>query len=100
MDPNEALKRAREAARILDNDRCVSRKAREELAVELDAMTDLAEAFDALDQWISKGGFLPDAWQVPAHADFPPPKELPDQEANAPWEVSREGDLGSYEGDS
>lgn len=23
----------------------------------------LAENFDALDQWIGKGGFLPDAWQ-------------------------------------
>ena len=29
---------------------------------EVDAF-ELAEAFDALDGWIGKGGFLPDAWQ-------------------------------------
>jgi len=25
-------------------------------------LTELAETFDNLDQWLSKGGFLPSAW--------------------------------------
>lgn len=50
MDPDEALEKARDAlkrhfARIGD-----------------DAADDLAEAFEALDGWLSKGGFPPRDW--------------------------------------
>ena len=44
MDPNEALKMIREAA-------------------TQDAQ-DMIEPFEALDEWLCKGGFLPDAWQT------------------------------------
>jgi hypothetical protein len=28
-----------------------------------DAMQEMAESFGALDEWLTKGGFLPDAWK-------------------------------------
>lgn len=57
MDPNEALKNSREAARlILDSPGSAVDDA-------VQGQT-LAEAFDALDQWLSKGGFLPDDWKT------------------------------------
>lgn len=54
MDPNEALKQAREALQTWDNslDRDEARDAAEQLA----------RTFEALDQWLSRGGFLPNAW--------------------------------------
>jgi hypothetical protein len=51
MDPNEALIKAREALKRY----CVSGDEAE--------ASDLADAFEALDTWLSKGGFLPDAWK-------------------------------------
>lgn len=55
MDPEEALRLCRESAqRILDG---------EEKSFD-PAM--LAESFTALDEWISRGGFLPEAWQPQA----------------------------------
>jgi hypothetical protein len=58
MDPNEALKNARHAGldlrRERDGGNC------EDIHTAAD---DLAEAFEALDGWLSKGGFLPDAWK-------------------------------------
>lgn len=61
MDPEEALKNAREALDVLrgsvDNN-------------ELEAASaDLADAFEALDGWLSKGGFLPTAWASPETRD-------------------------------
>jgi hypothetical protein len=54
MDPNTALLTLREAVRdYFANGRD---------AVMLD---DLAEHFDALDGWLSHGGFLPAAWNRP-----------------------------------
>ena len=29
-----------------------------------DAVTEFTDAVEALDQWLSKGGFLPDAWRA------------------------------------
>jgi hypothetical protein len=56
MDPNEALKNAREAAaRILT----MSNAERP----EGEDANDLAEAFEALDGWLTGGGFPPDAWK-------------------------------------
>lgn len=43
MDPNEALKRLRKYAS--------------------DTGGEFAETFEALDEWLSKGGFLPAAWR-------------------------------------
>lgn len=59
MDPNEALKTIRtftENIGLLDYDN--PREIR-------DALLELAEAVAGLDEWLSKGGFLPDAWQGP-----------------------------------
>jgi hypothetical protein len=61
MDPNEALKNARSAlasARTLDAtivEPGASYAARDDL-------WELADAFEALDGWLSEGGFPPDAW--------------------------------------
>jgi hypothetical protein len=53
MDPNTVLLRARSAAQaVLDT----PSNAYPEALV-------LAEAFDALDRWLSNGGFCPKAWQ-------------------------------------
>jgi hypothetical protein len=51
MDINEALARARDIADQIDNG-----EANETTAA------DLAEAFQNIDRWLSKGGFLPGAW--------------------------------------
>jgi len=53
MDPNDTLRKIREAMNIFyggsDKD-C------------LDAGVDITNLFDSLDKWLSKGGFLPDEW--------------------------------------
>jgi hypothetical protein len=60
MDPNEALRmlRALTAKQIdanPDGKNCLQASAdRAEL---------LAEHFEALDEWLKKGGFLPDTWR-------------------------------------
>lgn len=52
MDPNANLAEQRRlTARILNNESDASQ----------DALR-LAELAEALDEWITKGGFLPDAW--------------------------------------
>jgi hypothetical protein len=52
MDPNETLRRLRELARR-DSDHPVY-------------SPEWPELFQALDQWISRGGLLPDAWRKEA----------------------------------
>lgn len=51
MDPNALLERIRElvAATFVSEDGSYA--------------DDLAGAFDDLDEWLSKGGFLPSAWK-------------------------------------
>ena len=66
MDPNETLRKIREAARDV-------RLALDSYANDTDPLTrafalaassdSLADATEALDEWLSKGGFLPSAWQ-------------------------------------
>lgn len=57
MDPNETLKRLREAAEWqLNQD---GTQTRMEI---IDNADNMAEAFQALDQWLSKGEFRPTAW--------------------------------------
>lgn len=73
MDPNEALRNARAAlsahlaadknpviARGLD--RTLSEAEQNGFNELLLAAATLAEAFEALDGWLSSGGFPPDAW--------------------------------------
>jgi len=52
MDPNAALAQMRIFAALI-----VDGKGTESEAIEL------AEAVQALDEWIKRGGFLPAAWQ-------------------------------------
>lgn len=60
MDPNETLKMARAAASAIHSaDFDVGPDAEERMAL---AATELADAFTALDEWLSKGGFRPEAW--------------------------------------
>lgn len=50
MDPNEALRMLRQlASTLLDSH-------------DLSVAEDLAEHFQGLDEWIMRGGLLPDAW--------------------------------------
>lgn len=53
MDPNEALRQLRELVHT-----CLY--SEDEAP---DIATDLAQQFEALDEWLSKGGFPPDAWR-------------------------------------
>jgi hypothetical protein len=57
MDPNANLKEQKEIVRwLLDTN--------EENADELSKKAErLANLVEALDEWLSKGGFLPDAWR-------------------------------------
>jgi hypothetical protein len=56
MDPNEALEQARQlAAGILDE--------WPEGDDQVTPAISLAEAFQGLDEWLSRGGFKPAAWQ-------------------------------------
>lgn len=55
MDPNEALRVLREWAGNED-------PADQPPTIDADAV----DAFRALDQWLSRGGFLPSAWVRPA----------------------------------
>jgi hypothetical protein len=57
MDPNEALKNARATLALL---RATFDDGRDDELVE-PALT-LADAFEALDGWLSNGGFSPTAW--------------------------------------
>jgi hypothetical protein len=52
MDPNETLRQIRTLANRILNDEYT----------EYDSL-ELAELIDSLDNWILKGGFLPNNWQ-------------------------------------
>ena len=56
MDPNAALEALRDAMRrySAEDDEGHDRYV---------AATEAAEAAEALDEWLSNGGFLPSAWQ-------------------------------------
>lgn len=58
MDPNEALRKIREFGRIVRDEDASD-------AQRYDAATDLAEHVQALDEWLSRGGFPPEAWVEP-----------------------------------
>ena len=54
MDPDTALADLRDIVDEVHNGTVDS---------HTDAMISMAELFDGLDGWISKGGFLPSAWK-------------------------------------
>jgi hypothetical protein len=59
MDPDAALARLREiAAEILSPDYDI------DSSTSVDPLAEIAEQFQALDEWIDWGGFLPTAWRV------------------------------------
>lgn len=55
MDPDETLSMIRDLAKQ------VRAAADDELAASYGS--ELADAIEILDEWLSKGGFLPDAWE-------------------------------------
>jgi hypothetical protein len=55
MDPDQALKNARKAAEDMG-------KYEPGTADWRDAAHDLADAFEALDTWLTKSGYLPEDW--------------------------------------
>lgn len=57
MDPNETLAELRKAVSDMYAADPVS-------ASESEAGSRVEHAFSALDSWLSRGGFLPDAWKV------------------------------------
>jgi hypothetical protein len=62
MDPQAALNYARKAASgVLDD-------MDHERATDPDDVQRLAESFQALDHWLSRGGFLPSDWKGEADA--------------------------------
>lgn len=56
MDPNETLRRIRElsSTAIADDDR--------DCNISNSDARELAELFQSLDEWLTKGGFQPAAW--------------------------------------
>lgn len=54
MDPNAALKQIRDIILRMKRDH-----VRKHVSVEVD---DLVDVVEGLDEWLSKGGFLPDDW--------------------------------------
>ena len=69
MDPDQSLANARAALAAYRKG-----ESAEESSLMWDAAVDLAEAFEALDGWLSRGGFKPKAWdhEKPGqpHLDF------------------------------
>lgn len=63
MDPNEALRFARDAAARLIA-QIDSAELLEEAEIDFDDVDTLVEAFDALDHWMSRGGYLPAPWRL------------------------------------
>jgi hypothetical protein len=68
MDPNKVLEEARAAARyLLSTDFSVAlgdgHIVYDDLSEGVNAAQVLAERLEALDGWLSRGGFLPEAWR-------------------------------------
>jgi DNA-directed RNA polymerase specialized sigma subunit len=59
MDPNENLKRQRELVKEIQEENAKQYEDQEILA---SCAVELAELVEAMDEWISKRGFLPNDW--------------------------------------
>lgn len=57
MDPNTALSNLRNLTAMVINTENL------EHSDQLDLLDSLAEQVEALDEWLTRGGFLPSAWQ-------------------------------------
>ena len=67
MDPNQALADAREAVARIDALEAEGAEAgQNDIEAISDVTNDAMEHYRALDEWISKGGFLPDEWRTAA----------------------------------
>ena len=62
MDPNATLALLRDAAAL------VLHLADTDDNGVLEPVVEMAELVDALDTWLTRGGFLPDAWATPARS--------------------------------
>lgn len=69
MDPNATLAEARQA--VADVRAHQDDETDDTVCSALDAIR-VAEAFEALDEWLSKGGFLPEAWAGSRPEQIPP----------------------------
>ena len=56
MDPNETLRLIRESLAVVTSDQPEDSEFN-------CAVNDLADGFEALDGWLTRGGFLPADWQ-------------------------------------
>lgn len=63
MDPNATLQELRDLVKTMLGDRTVAMK---DLPALLEQHRHAAELFEALDNWLGKGGFPPTAWKPPA----------------------------------
>ena len=71
MDPNENLRRQRETLEELRELQWEAEEAEERgrstgafAERQLDLLTELSQLVEDLDEWLSKGGFLPGDWQA------------------------------------
>ena len=63
MDPNAALKRLRVLATLASEEKSDSWRVA--------YLFDFVEQFESLDEWLSRGGFLPDDWRKMRGPTFP-----------------------------
>lgn len=63
MDPNETLSILREAVERYERLRESGARDAVTVATLVHLADTIAEMFDALDGWITNGGFLPNSWQ-------------------------------------
>ena len=80
MDPNNNLRDLRTNVQTALGMVYSDTRPRPKKMVLLDLLTEIAEDFDNLDDWLSKGGFAPGAWQANNDARI-------DAGAKAIWEA-------------
>jgi hypothetical protein len=61
MDPNELLKELKDLVAGIKKRECESIATPEEM---IELYVELAEKFEALDVWLTKGGFIPSQWRA------------------------------------
>lgn len=59
MDPNETLRQIRAHIKAMNE-----ADEKEDAAAYAFAAMQLAESVEAMDEWLSKGGFLPEEWEL------------------------------------
>jgi hypothetical protein len=69
VDPNVNLEYALEVAKAIVNDDPDETQVGEDFYAEHMRANELAQYVLALDEWLQKGGFLPDTWSKPAFSN-------------------------------